>query len=57
MVNDYERWDFWNRETEDENKVNILKRFSHKISQQTDLDPEYNKLVNDNFWKLVEDGK
>jgi hypothetical protein len=54
MVNDYERWDFWNRETEND-KSEVLERFYHKISQQKDLDPKINKLVNDNFWKLVEE--
>jgi hypothetical protein len=56
-MNDYERWDFWNRETENIEKSKILERFYHKISQQKDLDPEINKLVNENFWKLVEDVK
>jgi len=54
MVNDYERWDFWNRETENDKSV-VLQRFYHKISQQKDLEPEFNKLVNDNFFKLVEE--
>ena len=50
MVNDYERWDFWNRETEND-KSEVLERFYQKISQQKDLEPEF-KLVNDNFFKL-----
>ena len=54
MVNDYERWDFWNRETENDKSV-VLQRFYHKISQQKGLEPEFNKLVNDNFFKLVEE--
>ena len=54
MVNDYERWDFWNRETENDKSV-VLERFYHKISQQKDLETEFNKLVNDNFFKLVEE--
>jgi hypothetical protein len=54
-MNDYERWDFWNRETENMDKSEVLERFYHKISKQKDLDTEFNKLVNDNFFKLVED--
>lgn len=54
MVNDYERWDFWNRETEND-KSEVLERFYQKISQQKDLEPEITKLVNDNFFKLVEE--
>ena len=54
MVNDYERWDFWNRETEND-KSEVLERFYQKISKQKDLEPEFNKLVNDNFFKLVEE--
>jgi hypothetical protein len=56
-MNDYERWDFWNRETKNNDTSVVLERFYHKISQQKDLDPEINKLVNENFWKLVEDVK
>lgn len=54
MVNDYERWDFWNRETEND-KSKVLERFYHKVSEQKDLEPEITKLVNDNFFKLVEE--
>ena len=54
MVNDYERWDFWNRETEND-KSEVLERFYHKLSDQKDLEPEITKLVNDNFFKLVEE--
>ena len=53
MVNDYERWDFWNRETD--TKEMIIERFYHKLSDQKDLEPEITKLVNDNFFKLVEE--
>lgn len=56
-MNDYERWDFWNREIENIDKSKVFERFYHKISQQKDLEPEINKLINENFWKLVEDGK
>lgn len=54
MVNDYERWDFWNRETESD-KSKVLERFYHKLSDQKDLEPEITKLVNDNFFKLIEE--
>ncbi len=54
MVNDYERWDFWNRETEND-KSKVLERFYHKLSEQKDLEPEITKLINDNFFKLVEE--
>ena len=54
MVNDYERWDFWNRGTEND-KSKVLERFYHKVSEQKDLEPEITKLVNDNFFKLVEE--
>lgn len=54
-MNDYERWDFWNRETENMDKSEVLERFYHKISKQKDLNPEFAKLINDNFFKLVED--
>jgi hypothetical protein len=54
MVNDYERWDFWNRETEND-KSKVLERFYHKVSEQKDLEPEITKLINDNFFKLVEE--
>ncbi len=55
MTNDYERWDFWNRETE--NKETILKKFQKKISNQKNIETEITKLVNENFWELVEDNK
>jgi len=41
----------------DAEKERILREFSEKISQQEDLDPRFAKIIDENFWELVDNGK
>ena len=48
---DNEEWVF---STKNKVKKNEIERLNDFINNQKDIDPEFNKIISENFWELVD---